>query len=347
MLKGLGVGKGDEVALQAFTCIANPEAIMAIGAKPLYIDIEKNGVNMDVDDLKKKLTSNTKAIVVQHTFGIPADLEPLLNLASEKNIPVIEDCCHTLDSEYKGKRVGSFGVGAFYSYEWGKPIVAGIGGSAGINDAALKEKVEDDYKNFVMPPAGNQLRLQLQYLAHSILYRPILYWPLKQLYHFLGSIGAAESNYNPVQEGNMADDFTFRMSSPLQKRLEEKLKALESISEHSCALSAAYGEINNPAVVIPKTPADAKTVFARFPLLVENKPEVLKKAKRKNVELAEWYATPIHPLKGKELESIYYSIGSCPEVEKRAGEIVTLPCHPKVSKRFAAKAVKFFDRLGN
>jgi dTDP-4-amino-4,6-dideoxygalactose transaminase len=302
---------------------------------------------MDVDDLKKKLTSNTKAIVVQHTFGIPADLEPLLNLASEKNIPVIEDCCHTLDSEYMGRKVGEFGIGAFYSFEWGKPIVVGIGGSVRINDVSLREKVEKDYKNFIMPPVGNQLRLQLQYLIHSILYRPILFWPLRQLYHFLGSIGAAESNYNPVQEGNMADDFTFRMSLPLQKRLEKKLKALESISEHSCALSACYKEINNPSVIIPKAPTDSKNVFARFPLLVENKPEVLKKAKRKNVELAEWYATPIHPLKGKELESIYYNMGSCPESEKRAQEIVTLPCHPKVSKRFAAKAVNFFESLGD
>ena len=131
LLKALKVGKGDEVAMQAFTCVANPEAVMAIGALPIYVDVEVDGVNMDPGDLEGKITSRTRAIVIQHTFGIPADIAPLRAIAKRNNIPVIEDCCHTLASRYDGQTVGSFGIGSYYSFEWGKPLVAGIGGGSG------------------------------------------------------------------------------------------------------------------------------------------------------------------------------------------------------------------------
>ena len=168
MLKGLGVGKGDDVALQAFTCLANPEAIIAAGAKPVYVDVEENGYNMNPADLNDKITAKTKAIIVQHTFGIPADIEHIKGISEERDIPVIEDCCHTLNSTYNGQRVGTFGAGAFYSYEWGKPIVVGIGGSALIHHQSLREKVEKEYGNFKEPPYMIYIRLRLQHIAHSI-----------------------------------------------------------------------------------------------------------------------------------------------------------------------------------
>ena len=134
ILNGLGIGSGDEVALQAFTCVAVPEGIMATGARPVWIDIESDGYNMAPESLESRITPRTSAIVVQHTYGIPADLERILSIAERHQIPVIEDCCHTLASTYHGKPVGSFGVASFYSFEWGKPLVAGIGGAAVVND---------------------------------------------------------------------------------------------------------------------------------------------------------------------------------------------------------------------
>ena len=129
ILRGIGVSGGDKVAIQAFTCSAVPEAIMAAGALPLYVDIESDGFNMDPEDLRKKISHRTRAIIAQHTFGIPADMDRILGIANESQIPVIEDCCHTLTSSYKGKVVGSFGVGSFYSYGWGKPVVIGVEGA--------------------------------------------------------------------------------------------------------------------------------------------------------------------------------------------------------------------------
>lgn len=346
LLKALGIGPGDEVALQAFTCVAVPEGIMAAGARPLYIDIESDGLNMDAADLQRKLTPQTKAIVVQHTFGIPAEMDALMPVASRAGIPVIEDCCHTLESSYRGRAAGTFGLGAFYSFEWGKPVVVGIGGAARLNDEALAARVRSEYSAYLEPPRWKVARLQVQYAAHCILYRPSLFWPVRTLYHRLGSLGAAESNYNPIQAGRIAGDFSWRMAAPLQSRLRRKLGRLAELTRHSREVAAQYQNgLRSPSVRLPTIPGGCDWVPCRFPLRAVDKPSLLRKARAANVELAEWYATPIHPLKREEWPLIHYQPGSCLAAEQRCVEIVTLPTHPTVSRADVRRAVNFINSL--
>ena len=122
ILNALGIGQGDKVAIQAFSCLAVPEGVYATGAEPIYIDIEENGYNLCPDSLSERITPKTKAIIVQHTYGIPAQLDKIMAIAKDNGILIIEDCCHSLDGKYNSKQLGTFGVAAFYSFEWGKPI---------------------------------------------------------------------------------------------------------------------------------------------------------------------------------------------------------------------------------
>lgn len=346
ILKSLGIDNGDEIMVQAFTCIAVPEGIIAAGAKPVYIDIESGGFNMDPEDLERKISPKTKAIIIQHTYGIPADLDKIISIANKMNIPVIEDCCHTLFSKYKGKMVGTFGVGSFYSFEWGKPIVVGVGGSAVVNEPALKENIFKNYMDYKFPSFINQIRLQLQYFSHKILYRPTFFWPVRNIYHFLGSLGAAESNYNPVDADNVAKDFSLRMAEALKKRLENKLKYIGKATSHSSWVTSEYKtKINSPFLHHPMKYEDHETIFARYPLLVKNKSLLLKKARKANIELADWYNTPIHPLKNEELNTVNYELGSCPNAENRCNQIVTLPTNYLVKQNYINKSVKFLNEV--
>jgi dTDP-4-amino-4,6-dideoxygalactose transaminase len=344
ILQGLGVGNGDEVVTQAFTCVAVPEAIMASGALPVYADIEPNGFNMDAGDLERKITPRTRAIVVQHTYGIPADMERIKYVADKADIPIIEDCCHTFVSMYKGKMVGSFGVGSFYSFEWGKPVVVGIGGSAIINESNLNEKIQLQYENYTFLSTVKLLRIQLQYFGFKLLYRPSLYWPVRNMFHMLGSIGAAESNYNPVQENQVAEDFCLRMPKPLQRRMARKLSDLDVLTRHSRWVSNQYqSRIESNQVRHPEIPSYCDTVFARYPLLANDKDTFLEQARKAKVELADWYSTPIHPLTGKDLELVRYEAGSCPNAEKRCGQVVTLPTHMAVKEKDVERIVAFLN----
>ena len=346
ILKALEIGVGDEVATQAFTCVAVPEAIMATGARPVYVDLESNGFNMDADDLEGKITSRTRAIVVQHTYGIPADMERIISVTERADLPLIEDCCHTLASTYKGRTVGSFGVASFYSFEWGKPIVVGIGGSAVVNDPKLRDKVRRQYRTYQFPGVLNQSRIQLQYLAFRLLFKPSLYWRIRGLFRWLGSIGVAESNYNPIDEDSVAEDFSLRMPKSLQRRLARKLTILDRQTAHSrWAANEYWTRIQSEVVAHPVLPDDSSTVFARYPLVTQHKEGLLRKARQVNVELADWYNTPIHPLSKEELPSVRYVIGSCPNAEARCRQAVTLPTHSAVKKRDIDRAIEFLNEV--
>lgn len=330
ILKALGVGPGDEVATQAFTCVAVPEGISACGATPLYIDTEPDGVNMDPVSLGERLTPATKAIVVQHTFGIPAELTPIMRLAEERGVPVVEDCCHTYASTYGGRTVGSFGRAAFYSFEWGKPIVCGIGGSAVTDDPGLHEGIERQWLAMTERRGAGLAKLQVQYAGWNALYRPSRYWQVKRLFHRLSAAGAAEGNYNAT--GETAADFGWRMAGPIRRRLVQKLRQAGAVAEHARWVAGHYqGQVHSEAVAPVNVPDGADPVYARFPLFVDNKAALLERAEEAGIEVADWYTTPIHPLERADWGAVGYRAGLCPNAERACERIVSLPTGPRVT----------------
>ena len=151
ILKCLGIGPGDEVLLQAFTCVAVVNPILWVGAKPVFVDIEKDGFNMDPVDLKKKITKRSKVLIVQHTFGQPARLQQILKIARNHRLLVVEDCAQALGAEYQGRKVGTFGIAAIFSFGRDKVISSVFGGMAVTSDSQLGEKLEDFQKNLKFP----------------------------------------------------------------------------------------------------------------------------------------------------------------------------------------------------
>lgn len=348
ILKGLGIGRGDEVITQAFTCVAVPEGILAAGARPVYADVEPGGFNLDPEDLPQKITSQTRAIVVQHTFGIPAQMPRIMQIADEYGIPIIEDCCHTLESKIHGRQVGTFGIAAFYSYEWGKPIVVGIGGSARVNDAALLAKLKSGLAEYQVPGLVGRMKLALQYQVHNVLYRPALYWPLKSVFHSLSRLKLAKGNYNPVgTDEEVAEDFRLAMGPSQKQRLETKLKSgVDAYTAHSShivrrlqtELAGARG------IQLPVMPENSEPVLARFPIRVEDKQRTIREARRRNIELAEWYATPVHPIPSSQGKVVCFEPEMSPQAENRTREIVSLPLHHRVTDAYVDKVVEFFQR---
>jgi perosamine synthetase len=123
-LLALKIGKGDEVILPSYVCTAPFNAVHLVSATPVIADIDRKTFNVDVPDLKKRITPRTKAIIVPHMFGLPADLDEILSLG----IPVIEDCALSVGSRYKGQRTGSFGTLSIFSFYTTKMIATGEGG---------------------------------------------------------------------------------------------------------------------------------------------------------------------------------------------------------------------------
>ncbi|MEK9149797.1 MAG: DegT/DnrJ/EryC1/StrS family aminotransferase, partial [Candidatus Desantisbacteria bacterium] len=139
ILKALGIGEGDEVLVEGFTCVVVPNAVIFAGAKPVYVPPDPKTYNMDISQIESKITSKTKAIIVQHTFGLPSDMDSTLDIAKRHNLRVIEDCAPALGADYKGRKVGTFGDAAFFSSQWSKVISTGLGGVAVTNDPEIGE----------------------------------------------------------------------------------------------------------------------------------------------------------------------------------------------------------------
>jgi len=117
LLKALNYNPGSEVLLTGFTCEVVPNAIINAGCVPVYIDINSTDYCMDPSLVEKSITVKTKAIIIQHTFGIPAQMDKLLCIANKYNLFVIEDCAVSLGSKFQGKLTGTFGDAAIFSFE--------------------------------------------------------------------------------------------------------------------------------------------------------------------------------------------------------------------------------------
>lgn len=141
-LAALEIGPGDEVITVPHTFIATAEAISAVGARPVFIDIDPVSFTMDPALLENAITDKTRAIIPVDLYGQVADMDAIQEIADRRGIPVIEDACQAHGAQYKGRKAGSFGVAGCFSFYPGKNLGAcGEGGAITTNDAELAHKV--------------------------------------------------------------------------------------------------------------------------------------------------------------------------------------------------------------
>ncbi len=141
-LKCLDIGPGDEVITTPFTFFATASCVARLGATPVFVDIEPDTFNIDPKQIESKITSRTKAIMPVHLYGQCADMEPIWNIAERHNIPVIEDAAQSTGSEYQGKRCGTLGAMACFSFYPTKNLgTYGDGGMIVTNDREWAKKL--------------------------------------------------------------------------------------------------------------------------------------------------------------------------------------------------------------
>jgi len=140
-LYALDIKKDDEVLVPSFTFVATANAVVSTGAKPIFVDILKENYTIDPDDLQKKITKKTRAIIPVHLYGNVAHVEKLSEIAKKHNLPIIEDSAQSLGSTYKGKHTGTFFEMGCYSMYPAKVMTAGEGGFIVTNSKKLRDKL--------------------------------------------------------------------------------------------------------------------------------------------------------------------------------------------------------------
>ncbi len=139
-LKAAGIKEGDEVITSPFTFIATAEAIAYEGAVPVFVDIDKETFNIDTNKIEEKITSKTKAILPVHVFGLPAEMDKIMDIAKRHDLKVVEDCAQSFGAKYKGRSTGSIGDAGCFSFYPSKNLGAfGDGGIITTDDKGIYE----------------------------------------------------------------------------------------------------------------------------------------------------------------------------------------------------------------
>lgn len=337
LLKALGIQKEDEVIIQAFTCSVVPASILWTGATPIFVDIDKT-YNLDPKDLKNKITPKTKAVVVQHTFGTPANIDEIQKICRQNKIILIEDCAHGLGNNYKNQKLGSFGKASFYSFGRDK-VISGIwGGAISTNDPIINQKIEELTKSF--PERKNNWTFQ------TLIY-PILMFKIIQTYSFfnLGKFlhfvlrrsGILSDAITPSEKKAETPNIFYKnLPSPICLLILNQLKKIDSLIQHRQKLAFFYSQQF-------KTEYNSNSSYLRFPLQIENPNKLRSFAASKNIILGDWYSTVITP-KDIELSKFGYIKNSCPKAEKLTDLIVNLPTNPNISQKEAKKIVTIIEQ---
>ncbi len=352
-LQALGIGEGDEVLVQAYTCVAVPNSVLWAGAKPIYVDIKAETLNISLDDAKLKISEKTRAIVVQHTFGNPADMTEVMQFAEENNLKVIEDCAHGLGARFDGRPLGSFGDAAIFSFGRDKVVSAVFGGAVVARDEEVAAKLKELH---------SALRdMSYIWTLRQILH-PIIFWIAKSLYDF-GPVGKviiegskrlgliAKAVYAEERFGEKPMFIGQKLNGAISKMTYFQLLKLDKFVAHRREIAELYDAgLVGVLVKIQITLEQGLCSYLRYFIAVEKTDELMNFAKQRSVLLGDWYRQVVAP-KGVDYSKIGYKQGSCPIAEKVANESVNLPTHIGISKTDAERVIEviktFYDTNKN
>ena len=345
ILKSLNLEKGSEVLLQAFTCNAVPNPVLWADLRPVYIDCDKDDFNVDVSDLEAKITAKSRVVVVQHTFGFPANMDKVRAICGAHNLILIEDCAHSLGAEFNGIKVGSHSKAAFFSFSRDKIISSVYGGMAVTNDDVIGEALRQ---------AQGKMGFPSPFWVFQQIFHPILlHYIILPIYNFLdlGKIFFVSAQWLHIlskavswkeKQGKRPDYFPKALPNALAVMALNQFNKLEKFNNHrQIVADFYYKELAGTKFILPKKFENRKNVFLRFTVKHKNANEIIYNAWHKqNILLGDWYTTPIAPF-DTNIEEIEYTAGSCKNAEDLAKVTLNLPTHINVSQKDAERIVGF------
>jgi dTDP-4-amino-4,6-dideoxygalactose transaminase len=345
ILKSLNLEKGSEVLLQAFTCNAVPNPILWADLEPIYVDCDTDDFNINPADIEDKITSKTKALVVQHTFGLPANMDVIRGICGAYNLILIEDCAHALGAEYNGLKVGANSKVAFFSFSRDKVISSVYGGMVTTNDDDIAKKLKEFQSEFSQPTRF--------WIFQQIIHPILLGYFILPIYNFLdlGKVFLVLSQWLHLlskavswQEkiGQKPDYFPKALPNALAIMALNQFSKLEKFNSHRKAVAEYYYKnLKDTKFQLPAGFPERKNVFLRFTVKHPDAHEIIYQSWHKqNILLGDWYTTPIAPF-DTIVEDVKYVTGSCKNAEFLAKRTLNLPTHVNINRKELERIVAF------
>lgn len=314
-LKAMGIKPGDEVITTPFTFFATAETIAAVGAVPVFVDVDLKTFNIDVNKIEEKITEKTKAIAPVHIFGQSADMDKINEIAKKHNLLVIEDACQAIGAEYKGRKIGTLGDVACFSFFPTKNLgCAGDGGIIVTNNDKIA-KIAKGLRTHGSGVAGKE--------AYELL------TGTKE--EEIEQSTSNETVYNPAKYYNYMIGYNSRLDELQATILRVKLREIDKWNNLRAEHAAYYNDgLKDTELVKPYEAEDMKHVYHMYILQSEKRAELLKHLGENKIATGVYYPVPLHLQKA--FKDLGYKLGDMPNAEYLSQRTFAIPMYPELTK---------------
>ncbi|WP_080942089.1 DegT/DnrJ/EryC1/StrS family aminotransferase [Methanosarcina mazei] len=315
ILKSLHLPPKSKIGVPLYCCTVVFDAIINAGHIPRFIDINNN-YTMDPEDLKSKI-EDLSAVVVIHTFGRPADMDSIKKIAGRT--PIIEDCSHSLLSEYKGKITGTIGDMAIFSLA--KYLSAGGGGLLIVNNNSFTENIQEEMKNLQEPSALDEI----QYITTAYMRSFFYHKPWFGLFGLpIGLMLENKVDLMTKKSSRMTAGYkTYTDIS--SKKLSSFKNKVEMQRKNSFFL---LDKLKDSSLILPREEKSTYCNYYLFPLIVKNRDKTCEHLRKNGVDTTKLFSqTP------EVAKAIYDYKGDCPRTEEISKSIITIPNHYVLKKK--------------
>ncbi|MBE6053526.1 MAG: DegT/DnrJ/EryC1/StrS family aminotransferase [Clostridium sartagoforme] len=314
-LKAMGIGQGDEVITTPFTFFATAEAISAVGGTPVFVDVNKDTFNIDTTKIEEKITSKTKAIMPVHIFGQSADMDEINEIAKKHNLKVIEDACQAIGGKYKGRKIGSLGDVACFSFFPTKNLgCAGDGGMI-VTDNDEIATIARALRTHGSGENGQKAYNLLNNIEEEV----------------QKAENANDTVYNPLKYYNYLIGYNTRLDAIQAAILDVKIKEIDKWNAKRREIVKAYNEaLQNNSLVTPIAKDYNEHVYHMYILQSENREEIISKLKEAGIATGVYYPVPLHLQ--KVYKNLGYKEGDMPVAEYLSHRTFAIPVYPELTK---------------
>lgn len=331
-LKALGIKEGDEVITTPYSFFATSEAIVRVGATPVFVDVKKDTYVINEELIEEKITDKTKAILPVHIFGYPCNMDRINEIAKNHNLYVLEDACQAVGSTFKGGKIGNLSDIACFSFFPTKNLgCIGDGGIITTNDDNLATLC----RAFRTHGSGKDGQASFNYLNN-----------IKEEVKNEESTGD-NTVYNPLKYSNYLIGYNSRLDEIQAIVLRIKLPLLEKYNNERIELAKYYNEqLKDTSLVLPTCENDYKHVYHLYILQSSKREELCAYLKEKGIATGIYYQVPLHLQKA--MLKYNYVMGTCPVAENLSNRTFAIPLYVGMTdeeRKYITDTIKEWDKI--
>jgi dTDP-4-amino-4,6-dideoxygalactose transaminase len=294
----------------------------------VYVDCRLDTYTIDLEQAERRITPRTRALLVQHTFGIPVEMDAARDLSERYGLALIEDCVHSLGARYAGRPLGSYGTAAFFSTEETKTISSTMGGMVVTDNPDLARHLESFQASCAWSPAALTWRYVFKLVLYHMLSQPRVHAYSRALYERLGRRHPLPKPTSSAEaQGLKPARYEQRLSNAQAALALRQLHRLTTNLGHRAATVRGYSTALAGRAHGPLPPALATPSFVRYPAWVKDRTAAVQ-ATARHALLGTWFTSVLEECASPAAGG--YVQGSCPRAELATTHLVNLPTHLRV-----------------